>query len=211
MKTKKLFIASLLVASIINTGCKKSSSSTDAGASSGSSGSSAPSLTHYITSCTTTTSAIYTANSYKSWLQFTGSTYSWSQLYFSDSGCATPAFTLSTSGTFSEGAATSSPVGGYLINFTPTSSSVTTYNSLAATFNTYCGAHWTVAATATYNSTSAGLSCSLLGLVPANTVIYNAFVVNGSTLSLGAFTQNNPGVTVSSGVATSTSVDIPVY
>lgn len=210
MKIKKLTLACLVVVSIINTSCKKQAAA--APASGG--GATTPTLTQYSSTCITMGGPTFSANSYKNWLTFTGSTYSFSQLYFVDSGCATPAFTLSTSGTSAIGAATAAPSGGYLINFTPTFSAVTVYYSNSATsMNTLCGNHWNTTATSTYNTTSAGLNCGggSLGIVPANTVIYNAFVVNGNTLSLGAFTQNNPGTTVSSSVATSTSVDIPSY
>lgn len=213
MKIKKLTLACLVVVSIINTGCKKQAAA--APASGGGGGATTPTLTQYSSTCITMGGTTFSANSYKNWLTFTGNTYSFSQLYFVDTGCATPAFTLSTSGTSAIGAATAAPSGGYLINFTPTFSAVTVYNTATdtAAMNTTCGNHWTAGATSTYNTTSAGLNCGggSLGIVPANTVIYNAFVVNGNTLSLGAFTQNNPGTTVSSSVATSTSVDIPSY
>lgn len=210
MKIKKLTLACLVVVSIINTGCKKQAAAPASGG-----GATTPTLTRYSSTCITMGSPTFNANSYKNWLTFTGNTYTFSQLYFVDNGCATPAFTLSTSGTSAIGAATNAPSGGYLINFTPTSSVVTVYDSATdtAAMNTLCGNHWTAGVTSTYNTTSAGLNCGggSLGIVPVNTVIYNAFVVNGSTLSLGAFTQNNPGTTVSSSVATSTSVDIPSY
>jgi hypothetical protein len=209
MKTKNLILASLVITSLIGVGCKKKDAAAAAGASSGAD---KPTLTHYITSCVTAAGSANSA-SHKQWLTFSGSAYSYSELHFSDGACSTPLYTISTAGVYSIGSASAAPSGGYYIVFTLTSSNVTAYGTEGATLNTLCGAHWNATATSTYTSTTPGLSCGGggIGVVAANTTIYNAFVVNGSVLSLGAFTETNPGTTVSSAIPTSTSVDLPVY
>jgi hypothetical protein len=218
MKTKNLIFSGLLVITLIGAGCKQKDSQAPAAAGGGGGGSGAPTLNRYITSCTTI-SDTYNANSKRVNLIFTGSTYSYSQFYFLDGACATPAFTFSTTGTFSIGSATASPSGGYLINFIPTTNYVTVYDIVDGSnsdtgfeFISHCGTHWT-AAQKTYNASNSGLICGggVFGLVPKNTTLYNVFVLSGGVLGLGAVTESNPGVSISSGVATSTSIDIPAY
>jgi hypothetical protein len=209
MKTKNIFISSLLALTLISIGCKKQEAATTTGG-----GSSVPTLTRYQATCHTTGGTVYNAQSYRMSLTFTGSTYSYSQLYYTDTGCSSSAYSLSSSGTFAIGAVTTSPAYGFKINFTPTNSTITVYDfgTAAGQMNSTCtGTTFSTSATSTYNANSSGLNCSALGLVAANTVIYNAFVLSGSTFSLGAFSQNNPGTPVSGSVATSTSVDLINY
>lgn len=211
MKTKNVIISCLLALTLTSISCKKQAAVTATG---GSGGSNVPTLGRYISTCITTSGTVYQANSYKNWLIFNGTTYSFNQLYFIDSGCTTPAFTLSSGGTYSIGAATNAPAYGYNITFTLTSSTETAYTTaVRSDLNTYCGANWSTVnpVPTTYNSTTPGLSCSALGIVSVNTSVYNAFVINGTQFSLGTFTQSNPGVTVQGSVATSTSINLNAY
>lgn len=200
----------LLGLSIINSGCKKDAvvAAVNEGAGLG------PALTKYITSCTTTSGPTYGANSYKIDLSTTGSsTYSLAYFYYSGSGCTGQVYAMTIGGTYVRGTAVNSPSGSYLITFTPTSSSVTAYDSTTAgLLNTGCGSHWsTGGGTTTYISTTPGLICGALGIAAANTPIYNNYIVNGSTLSMGSFTNNNPGATSMGSIPTTSSVNLSHY
>jgi hypothetical protein len=212
MKTKNIIISCLLALTLTSIGCKKEAPVTTTG---GGGGSSTPTLTRYQSTCISTGGAVYTANSFLYSLTFTGSTYSFSRFYYTSGACTGSAFTVSSAGTFAIGSATTAPAYGFNITFTPTQQTMTLYNfaGAAASLNSTCGgATWNTGAISTFNANSSGFSCATgLGLVAANTPIYNAFVINGSLLSLGTMTYNNPGVAFLGGVATSTSIDIPSY
>jgi hypothetical protein len=214
MKTKKIILACLVAFSLINLSCKKAEKTAASSGGSGG-GTSTPTLSRYITSCTTLGGTVHAANSIRVDLVFTGAIYDLNYFYYIDSGCATPAYTISLRGNFTIGVATTAPVNGFKINFTGTRTIVTNYTAASATsLNSLCGSHWTAGGpTSSYNATVPGLSCGggAIGVSPSGTVIYNAFVINGSVLSLGAFTINDPGTTVIGSTPTSTSFDITNY
>src|SRR5437868_5366606 len=111
MKTKNLILASLVITSLIGAGCKKKAA---AAADATDSGGNKPTLTHYITTCITAAGSANSA-SHKQWLTFSGSAYTYSELHFTDTGCSTPAYTISTAGVYSIGSASTAPSGGYYI------------------------------------------------------------------------------------------------
>lgn len=209
----KFVIASLLL--IVSSACNLPGSSSDSTPAAG--GSSGPTLSgNFATPCTALGTTLFgTSTHVKRVFNFTGAAFSYSVLFFTSSACTTETYTTALAGAFAVGSVTSSPAGGNVINFVITTSSVTVYDfsGTSAAINTACSTSFSSGAGALLLTSSSGLSCSGGGIsIPAaNANVYNAFVLNGTTLSMGTVGYNIPGVASLGSLPTSTSIDFTQF
>jgi hypothetical protein len=198
-----------LISLFLFAGCSKSSKSTDtpAGGTGGTGGTTGPTLaSSYKRNCTALGSTLHGANYKDELLLFASGNYTNSQSFYSDSACNTELYRFVIGGSYTIGAATTSPANGYDITFTPTSTSIASDSGAVGTqLNTDCSTTLSTTMASTQNTSSIGFFCGSLGFAVRNTPIYNV-IVSGATLDFGSVYLNNLGQQSQGAVATVTSI-----
>lgn len=199
----KFFIV-LCAAALTLQGCGKKSSS-----SSSNSGSSTPGLSGtYITSCSAIPGATIGGATHQITMVTFGvsgvpTDFEFATLYASNSSCTTSAYVASQQGSFTIGSATTSPSGAYEITFSVTFAAVGAYTASAVSdLNSGCSSYGTWSSAPSLIMVNSGFSCANID-IGSNVPYYNVFALNGSTLSLGTPTGDNPGVTSSGSTSSS--------
>jgi len=204
------FLIVLCAAAFALQGCGKKSSSSG----STSSGSSTPGLSGtYVSSCTAIPGATIGGATHQITMASFGisgdpAAFEFATLYASNSSCTTSAYVAAQQGTFAIGSTTTTPAGGYNITFTVTMSAVGVYTTTAENaMNSGCSSYGTWSTAPSLVMASSGFSCANID-IDGNINYYNVFALTGSTLSLGAPDDDNPGVLNSGSVPTTFSLSL---